>query len=163
MKDNKLISMVEFVLENQKNRTEDWRHKEGYHSECNTAMLVNVYNYANFLKQPLTLGMFVPCDLEGNVLKHPDTYKESEMYCTHEGLDIYREKYQQAKERVLFEGFEMTQNPFPCQDFYTIESSTFSIQYHSKDNHLNTFTFKTIEDLIDRDLTLTPNALKQIG
>ena len=44
-----------------------------------------VLNYAQFLKQPLTLGMFVPCDEDGNI------------------LETYDPRHQQAKERVLFE------------------------------------------------------------
>jgi len=136
MKDNKLISMVEFVLENQKNRTEDWRHKEGYHSECNTAMLVNVYNYANFLKQPLTLGMFVPCDL-GNVLEEPNCPSQ------YMGKQSYADRYKKAKERVLFE-FE-TDNMDVIRWMSTCTS------------------MEELLRVIDFDLTLTPNALKQIG
>lgn len=63
----KLISMTYFVL------------------ECDT--LEKAQNYAKFLKQPLTLGMFVPCSEDGDVL-----------------IESFSEKYKEAKERVLFKG-----------------------------------------------------------
>lgn len=56
-----------------------------------------VSKYAKFLKQPLTLEKFVPCDDEGNVLEEPDIQIG--------GVEKYSGKYQQAKERVLFKGF----------------------------------------------------------
>lgn len=51
-----------------------------------------IYKYNNFLKQPLELRMLVPCDEEGNVLKIPAMYSS---------IGI-QEKYQKAKERVLY-------------------------------------------------------------
>jgi len=63
----KLISMTDFVLEVEKNsytQTEkyniiEWQKKcEGFDK---------IVKYANFLKQPLTLGMFVPCDEYDNI------------------------------------------------------------------------------------------------
>ena len=51
--------------------------------------------YSKFLKQPLELWMFVPCDDNGNVLKEP---------IINDSIKIWT--YQQAKERCLFEGFE---------------------------------------------------------
>lgn len=60
-------------------------------------------DYTNFITQPLTKGMFIPCDLEGNILVKPEpTDYDSDKY----GLDVHKERlsnYQQAKERVLFE------------------------------------------------------------
>jgi len=48
-----LISMTDFVLSKKYTAT-------GHE------------NYANFLKQPLELWMFIPCDEDGNVLEEPD-------------------------------------------------------------------------------------------
>jgi len=56
-----------------------------------------IFNYANFLKQPLTLGMFVPCSIDGNVLEEPVE--------SIGGVELYAKEYQQAKQRVLFKGF----------------------------------------------------------
>ena len=69
----------------------------------------SVVDYANFLKQPLTLGMFIPCDKEGNVLEEPDC--KEDYYRDANGLAYNyfedRKKWLEAKERVLFEGFEI--------------------------------------------------------
>ena len=49
-----LISMVDFILEQ--------------HEQCISSTNAT-YKYANFLKQPLELWMFVPCDENGDVGK----------------------------------------------------------------------------------------------
>lgn len=69
--------------------------------------------YKDFLKQPLKLEMFVPCDEDGDVLSEP---KELDKYCKAEkcncGNDGEYERdcsfieYKKSKEKVLFEGFE---------------------------------------------------------
>lgn len=69
----KLISMTDFVLEQRGDNLK----------------------YAQFLKQSLNLGMFVPCDLEGNVLQDPGLIPSYEL-----------QEYRKYKERVLFEGTE---------------------------------------------------------
>lgn len=66
--------------------------------------------YAEFLKQPLKLEMFVPCD-------------DSE----------------QAKEKVLFEGFD--------------EDSANMLMYYND----------SIEHIVYNNIELTPNAIKQFG
>jgi hypothetical protein len=110
----KLISMTDYVLEQEK-----------YLDITNRQKLEHIINYANFLKQPLELWMFVPCDLEGNVLIEP--IEQNPIY--------WSKEYQQAKERVLFEGFDL-------RDY----------------NLLMIQKLKTIEDLIPHNLTLTETA-----
>ena len=61
MEKRKLISMVEFVKEID-HRVNTGELKEWKFVDC-------IRRYANFLNQPLTLGMFVPCDEDGNVLE----------------------------------------------------------------------------------------------
>ena len=63
--------------------------------------------YARFLKQPLELGIFVPCDEDGSVLEQPITYWN---WIESDGLlQPYDDKmkeywdYYKAKERVLFD------------------------------------------------------------
>ena len=60
-----------------------------------------VYKYAKFLGQKLTLGMFIPCDEGGNVLKN-----ELEEGMTFNEIEEASKKYQQALSRVIFEGFD---------------------------------------------------------
>jgi hypothetical protein len=64
-----LISMTDFVLEqvNPKNTDSQFCEKIIY--------------YANFLKQPLKLEMFVPCDEDSNVLEEPIRFKNWKNQC----------------------------------------------------------------------------------
>lgn len=114
-------------------------------------------NFDNLLLQPLQLGFFVPCDLEGNVLEEPKKMTPScgcSGICNNpcdEALNI--EKYQEAKERCLFEGFEKSR--VTGFDF-AIGVCLFRLIDH-----------RNIESLLNNKhkicLTLTQTALKQIG
>ena len=129
----RLISMTDFVLQNV---------------ESKTMKLSKIADYANFLKQPLTLGMFVPCDDDGNVLEEPskdmwdnfiishfEHFNESYTYCFN---------YQKAKLKVLFNGFQVR------------NQSTYSI-VSNKDGAVwvTCRKSKNIESLIPYNLDLT--------
>jgi hypothetical protein len=112
----KLISMTDFVLDKSKNAPID-----DYH-EVNEKFVNSIISYAHFLKQPLTLGMFVACDEYGDILEEPLDEKLCE-YCPIENWkhdskgyscegsrcniahDNYLDKFKEAEERVLFYGF----------------------------------------------------------
>ena len=66
-------------------------------------------NHRKFLKQPLELCMFVPCDEDGNVLEKlsHEKFKDSNWVIWAKDYLEYEKKYQQAKERVLFDGFKI--------------------------------------------------------
>ena len=90
--DGFLIPMTDFV--------NNVGNMENYPSHENA--LSWIYNYATFLKQPLKLEMFVPCDDEGNILEEPEDYEQRlPNMMTEYNDEIYR--YEQAKEKVLFE------------------------------------------------------------
>jgi hypothetical protein len=138
----KLISMTDFVL--------DQFSKLEKTQEINILQFRNnIGNYANFLKQPLTLGMFVPCDDNGNVLEKPREFKNK--FSTFE-------IYQQARERCLFEGFSVRK----MEGWNILD---FPNNQHSKDFSVFEDAFKdmTIEDIVKYNLQLTPTAIKQIG
>lgn len=157
----KLIGMTDFVLEQlneQNSRTVPIR-----------TVLNRLENYANFLKQPLKLGMFVPTDEAGNVLEEPEKLKER-LKIFHPNhsvpynginttLGYYITKYKQAKERVLFEGFELVSENYHI----FVQSDKLDIRFSKKDKSIDSFRFKYIEDLTSRNLTLTETAIKQIG
>lgn len=129
----KLISMTDFVS----NYTE---------TGCLLKEINKIRNYASFLKQPLKLEMFVPCDEDGNVLEEPKHISETEFKMFEEGglYKAYSEnlsKYEQAKEKVLFEGFK----DIVAIDYHISRNRT--IEYLSK--------FSTID--------LTQNAIKLLG
>ena len=150
MKEFILKSMTDFVLQNSKEPyVEGTKYKD-------------IVSYANFLKKPLKLGYFIPCDENDVPLEKPKNFSpdfEDEFNSVDRDSRCYAwyndcKKYQEAKQRVLFEGFEY-------DGLY--------IEY--KINNLNRF-FKdelrkgTIEDLliqIDDKIKLTETAKKEIG
>ena len=133
MKENRLISMVAFVDEVI---TADRPCDRG-------AMLDEIAEYSTFLQKPLTLGMFIPCDEDGNVLEEPTKHHDNTSV-SHKGAitdewKSWHREYQQAKEHVLFE--------------INLEGLS-GIKHNIKQN-------RTVEYLTPFNLTLTPNALKQ--
>lgn len=110
-----------------------------------------VIKYATLLKQPLTLGMFVPCDEYGNVLIEPEFYKiyicDIKHYLNYIECGIYHS----AKERVLFADIEAIK----CTSYYILK-------FENKPVYISWNDSKTIEDLITHELKLTETAKKQI-
>lgn len=113
----------------------------------------SMINYAQFLKQPLKIEMFVPCN-EGNVLEEPKN--------DFRGYNDYSKRlnvFEKAKEKVLFEGFEVIK-----------DTRTTITVFNSKTKQEIGFakgvgSGETIESLIlftDFTGDLTPTALKQI-
>lgn len=96
--------------------------------------------HKDFLNQPLTLGMFVPCD-EYNV---PIPEKDIETFYNTPMMDWY----EQAKERVLFENFELDE---------------YGNLFYGLDGLISNWKDKPIEQLLhkDLDITLTKSAQKQ--
>lgn len=78
----KLISMTDFVL-----------NKKASHTQ--------IVKYAKFLKQPLKLEMFVPCDEKNEPL---------DGFIHNINLTTMSEEWNKAKEKVLFEGIEEENN-----------------------------------------------------
>ena len=131
----KLIAMTDYVkfIEEQGNINIILTQSEK-HEKC--------LRYANFIKQPLTLGMFVPCDLHGNALEKPTT----------EDLEAYR-KYQQANGRVVFKDCVYD------HDIKTVRPpKEYADMFYNRKNDYDTKLL--IEDVIKYNLTLTKNATK---
>ena len=138
----KLISMTDFVLE-----------QEDFLDITNKQKLECIIKYANFLKQPLELWMFVPVDENGNVLECPHNYGLLNLYPTGDKLMDLSFKdsleFQQAKERCLFEGFDLLVG----QTINTKNPEIFGKEMKDL----------IIEDLVKYNLQLTPTAIKQLG
>ena len=98
MKERQLIGMVDYVLEHE---IKEWDKSK----RTGNQVAVNCEKYAHFLNQPLTLGMFVPCDEDGNVLEEPEKWSESWSFEKKSKVSKKNENYIKAKERVIFEGF----------------------------------------------------------
>ena len=144
----RLISMTDFVL-NQK-QSESFNEK----TFINEALisLEKIRNYANFLRQPLKLEMLIPCDEDGDILDEPEDYEvRLPNMMTEYNDEVYR--YKQAKEKVLFEGFKITD-----ETEFLISKYGFSLYF----NQIEDFN---IEHLLtwSNEIQLTENAIKQIG
>lgn len=142
----KLIPMIDFVLEQRNDPMQTY--KEAFWK---------ITRYADFLKQPLKLGMFVPTDLEGNVLEEPK-HKD---YKNEEGgnNELYRfnlEQYKQAKQRVLFKGWFFDGDD-EIISFRLNEGTVISLDLEEADY--------LIEDLVtteEKSRQLTKTAINQI-
>jgi hypothetical protein len=136
--------MTDFVLHQQ---NQYWNGEE---FEYGDTCVKSIIYYAKFLKQPLKLEMFVTCDEYGNVLEEPkfkDTLNSDAHF-------LATEKYKQAKEKVLFEGFEIATNKegekvilgdYTCLKVSDLEKMNIEL--------LTKYT----------TINLTPNAIKQLG
>lgn len=136
-----LLPMTDFVLH---------QYSNNYHANTPT----RIWNYAAFLKQPLKLEMFVPCDENGNVLQEPKEKVFSRENGAYE-FDEYCKIYEKAKEKVLFEGFYWKGNYAVCM----AEDEMIYID----DEFMQNMTIDKFLTTIITDLQLTTTALKQIG
>jgi hypothetical protein len=151
----KLISMTDFVL-------------ELWEDNLMSQIGLLAINYANFLKQPLKLEMFVPCDEDGNVLQKPEEHFPTGNNNLEKQIFIKQKKYKQAKEKVLFEGFEVigvdenhTELELKNNDFWIDFFKHSSII--TTDSYQIDYPVKLCEDLLGYNLILTESALKQLG
>ncbi|WP_277496804.1 hypothetical protein [Elizabethkingia anophelis] len=154
--ENKLIPMTDFVLQEFKR----WENKETPDYQSTGKYVLGTKIYASFLKQPLTLGMFIPVD-ENNV---PLEFIEYEAWTgSDEEYNEYTHKYFEAKNKVLFEGFEIEQSKsrigFYLPEYNCIDYSIVQNNFSSPSKWLT-----TIEDLIIYSgLILTATAIKSIS
>ena len=152
----KLIPMTEFVIQ-------EWK-KDIYTDDFARI----VYNYANFLKEPLKLEMFVPCDEDGKFLQEPELiYKEYNPY--EEAQPEYDlsecENYKKALEKVLFKDFVYKRNIYEItKDKLSVSFQNGCINIHVQISEFRgSYTFgDTIEDFTKYGLELTENAKKQL-
>ena len=135
----KLISMTDFVLQE--------RSRLGLDGNTYQCFTEKTTRYANFLKRPLELWMFIPCDEDSNVLDEFDYLVD---------IDKHNDWFK-AKEKCLFEGFVLDDKYLRLKDYL------FAIHSDMKSNIED---FGNIEKLIyhylSNDIELTQTALKQI-
>jgi hypothetical protein len=149
----KLILMTDFVLTPMltlvSKKVLDKLEPYQYHNYSHS---MNI-KYAKFLKQPLELWMFVPCDEGGNVLEEPEENDLNGSFLKMQ-LNYDKEvKWEIAKERCLFEGLKCIK----VKDLYFIERDKKSLFCIGLDK------LKKAEDLVQYDLQLTQIAIKQLG
>ena len=158
--DGFLIPMTDFVMMIE----EIVPKKQGqFFDSHNLQQLMAIRNYAEFLKQPLKLEMFVPCDEDGNVLEEPKIEEEYLDEHTTQIFAQYQYDLDKARENVLFEGFEIYDyklNVF----FYLGRKKILSYDKKRKDFITIGFLPETVEDLINvsSQIKLSQTALDSI-
>ena len=149
----KLISMTDFVLKTSKSKDL---------MKTPLQKLNGHFIYAKFLKQLLEIWMFVPCDENGNVLEEYQK-TEAEIYADENAICRFISKeefiYKQAKEIVIFEGFELTFHSEGDEEkttrirfkkiYITFYDEIIKVDVPNLQSYI-----KTIEDLIPYNLTL---------
>ena len=147
----KLISMTDFVL--QFDKPVGYFEDQSDFLNCQVDYMGKVMNYARFLKQPVNLGMFFPCDEDGDILDEPEDYElRLPNMMTEYNDEVYR--YKQAKSKVLFEGFKINGNYIYYGHFMVCLIS--EIELYTVESLLNHFIPETEE------VQLTESAIKQI-
>ena len=178
--------MTDYVLEQDK----EWTIELACITHLN-----NCISYANFLKQPLTLGMFIPTDENGVLYESYLTYdgnnnticepyeglfeidvnskckgwkyldSERTRYYDSVSYEIAKEKFQQAKDRVIFEGFsERIFETIKDNRIQYIGCDKFEYCYRDVGSNIwivSNNKLKTIEDLVKYNLTITETAVKK--
>ncbi|BAP30159.1 uncharacterized protein CHSO_1122 [Chryseobacterium sp. StRB126] len=167
----KLIPLSDFILEQKRKTTSETDYVKP---------LKLIFNYAEFLKQPLTLGMFVPVDKHGVVLE-PLQFCCTSSDCGCMGMPVNVsaqeeiDEYYEANDKVLLKGvLRVNKTPYKATKRNLIDlvsgekfmriyteltywTGEIEKQYFDGKNNLK------VEDLIKFDLTLTPSALEAIG
>ena len=154
--------MTDFVLEQTKSfeATSKLDYLETKYNE-----LFRIEEYARLLKTPLNLGMFVPCDQEGNIInERPEPKILAKGVFNYTAQNIWDEKYNKAKDIVLFKGFELVTDMYKsCKRFIIWMPDNVNQVYRNvlypngkNDkfffNHYKEFT--TVEDLVKFNLEL---------
>lgn len=155
----KLIPMTSFVI--------DYYSHEGY-ADLQTLQLMK--NYANFLKQPLSLWMFIPMGSEGELLKEPEQYEfwknanskiKKDLNISEAGKIIQYKAYEKARKKLLFEGFKVAYNGYSVVRI--VASYDDSIELSFKKDNSATLP-DDVESLTKYDkIYLSPLSLKSIG
>lgn len=138
-----LIPMEDFVLQQDKESVLE-------------PLFVRCVNYAQLLKQPPTLDMFVPCDADGKPMSEPKDYIPE---CS---------AYTEAKQNCLFEGFKVMK----INEFYTVSSEIVdeneisygfvSLFWKRQDAWELSKGIITLSNLTKFNLPLSQNALNKI-
>jgi len=155
----KLVPMIDFVIE--------YYSHEGY-ADLHTLNLMN--NYAKFLRMPLSLGMFVPVDRLGNILKEPKSFASWKSLAHNQLADDDNDHtegneykiYQRAKEKCLFGDFDVAYNGFSVVRIVASYDNNVELSFNKTENVFQ--GFNNIESLIRfNEIFLTKTALKKIG
>jgi len=148
----KLLSMTDFVLE-----VKEKCNQSGFKDFSFMSQYQSIFNYAEFLKLPLKLEMFIPLRQDGISIVEPIPNKTSQKRYPYELRD-----YREAKEKVLFKGFSYKFNIDKDGKKWEYVKNEFPHVFS-----LDQLKNNTVESLLTRFkkeclIELTESAIKQI-
>jgi len=154
----KLITMTDFVLQ---------LHSQKNYETAGIGGLENwVYaelTYAQLLQTPRELGMFIPCNSDGEPMEKPKGFDEwtDKPYTKqlHQEWIKLVQDYYKALDSVLFEGWDVDIREFGT----TISMNDIFISIRDGYWELDGNEVKTIEDLIKIGLQVTDTKAKELG
>lgn len=156
----RLIPMTDFVLEQYRILNKVLGEKEVFYASIKYQLRTK--KYAEFLKQPLKFGMFIPCDQEGDILNEPqfENYQEGQYHLFKDD----KINYEKAKEKVLFEGWQYLREDI-------VYNHSLGIQIYIKNKVIEyiesggneVYKCGCVEDLVRFKPILTESLIKQIG
>lgn len=125
--------------------------------------------YLEFLKKPLTLGIFVATDKEGNILQEPEYYGDF-LLPTEEYVNIISvhsnewhaacEQFEEALEAVLFKNINIRE----YNEYVDVTLPNGNKFTYVKTHNRFMYNYdKTIEYLVGRDVELTESGARQAG
>lgn len=150
MKEHKLISTTDFVLEQAKLPI----HR--------IDVAFNSIEHAKKLKRELKKSMFVPTDEDGDVLEEPSEEFKIKFFQTH-GLysqyEDYKNIYSQAKKQAIFEGFDLIDDDAVSNGIISITfNNLITLMINGFSGHGGLSVNKmAVEDLIEYDLIINDN------
>ncbi|MGI9582668.1 hypothetical protein ACR1PO_15845 [Chryseobacterium sp. RRHN12] len=133
----KLIPLSDFVLEQDKITSK--RPLRGIYTYKAIRSYDKIVGYANFLKQSVHEGMFIPIDEQGNIISRPNLEGGYTSFgYSSEAFEVIT-KYKKAEKKVFFKGI--------CKTGMFDKPISEMI----------------VEDLVKFEFELTPSALEAIG
>ena len=147
-----LVKLSKYVKEVRPNHM---RYEEYHYNR-----LQEILKYNNFLLTKLSLGLFIPCDKEGKPLEKPENFsnwQEGMMITSDLSTGIWYEEckqYQEAQDRVVFEGFTELYVLSKEASFY-VKSPANTISFYKVDGvWIAEYADATIEDLCELGLII---------
>lgn len=134
---------------------------------CDADFVENVADYANTLSEIPRLGHFIPCDKNDIPLVKPSIYdpRSGTGNTNQEEFDKAEQEYKKACERVLFDGFFISENQDATPtDIKSITNGFVHVfWYNGSKGWYPSLNIRTCEDLIRYNPPLTDNGAKFFG
>lgn len=151
----KLIKMTDYISQKR-----DIMDKQ-MSNEDRLTILQCIFDYSKFLKTPLNLGMFIPCDEKFNILKQPNHYRRylSKDYLTENPKMSEKwiekcEEYKKAESKILFKDFYLSKD-YDDNFKKCVAVPGFVLPFEVL------YTMK-VEDIVDNDIELTISGINAI-